>query len=498
MNSIIKKSMLLLSAVSLLIMVVVFSVSYYMAEAYFKNLLQEEIKDSQKTIAVVVTEPIFSYDKILIGKILGTFVEDYDYIHKISAFDHRDKLLFTETEPHDKPSIEDTIEINVPIFWSDNKVIGKLAIVYRSDSDALLLTAVKSVFCGIAIILLLSLQIANWLALSKLVVKPLQTVGDALSVIASGGGDLTSRLTIKSNDEIGKLANNFNQFIIKLHDIVTKVVETAHEVNNTSTAIIKNASKNVAATQQQAIEIEQASTALNEMSLTTNEIAKNANETAKNTEVCSDLANSGNAVVNNTAQQINVLGDDMKVTASKINELKEKSETITSVLDVIKSIAEQTNLLALNAAIEAARAGEQGRGFAVVADEVRSLAQRTQQSTSEIESIIDDLQKSSSEASVSMEDSQAALQKTIEESTSASHALTEILENINQISGMNIQIATASDEQSSVAEDVNRNVTEIFNITNDVKQNAGNAQAASKQLGMLGHGLLEDLSKFKI
>jgi len=498
MNSIIKKSMLLLSSVSLLIMVIVFSISYYMARGYFDNLLANEIKDSQTTLAIVSTEPIFAYDKALIGNILGAFVEAYPYIHKITAYDHRDQLLFEKTEESEAPTKAETILKEVPIVWSNNQPIGKLSIVYRSDSNDLILTMVKTTFFVIAFILLIVLQVTNWLALSRLVVKPLRMVGDALSVIASGGGDLTSRLAIKSNDEIGQLADNFNRFIVTLHDIIKGVVDTANEVNKTSATIISSASNNVRATQQQLQEIEQASTALNEMSLTTNEIAQNANETAKSTETCSALAKTGSNVVRSTAQQINLLGNDMMVTADKISQLRDKSETIGSVLDVIKSIAEQTNLLALNAAIEAARAGEQGRGFAVVADEVRSLAKRTQDSTSEIEKIIDELQKASYEANESMEESQIALQKTVKESTNASNALTDIQTNIDQISGMNAQIATASDEQNAVAEDVSRNVTEIFNITNDVTDNAKGARHASERLGELGAGLIANLSKFKI
>ncbi|WP_051303509.1 methyl-accepting chemotaxis protein [Psychromonas aquimarina] len=497
MNSITKKSMLLLSSVSLLVMVIVFSTSYIFARGYFDNLLAEETADSQTTLEIVLKEPVFAYDKELIGDILGAFVMR-PYIHKISAYDHRDQLLSEKTAADSQPDNEQVISKEVAINWNGNKHIGKLVIIYRTDSNDTLLTAVKSAFFAIGFILIIVLQLTNWLALSSLVVKPLRTVGDALSVIASGGGDLTSRLSIKSNDEIGKLADDFNHFITQLHAIVKGVVEAANEVNNTSTTIINSASKNVQATQQQLQETEQASTALHEMSLTTNEIAQNASHTAKSTESCSKLAQTGSDVVNDTAAQINLLGNDMMVTAEKISQLRDKSESIGSVLDVIKSIAEQTNLLALNAAIEAARAGEQGRGFAVVADEVRSLAKRTQESTSEIEKIIDELQKASTEANDSMDESQLALQKTVDESANAGIALTDIQTTIDEITGMNAQIAAASEEQNAVAADVSRNVTQIFNITNEVTDNAQGARSASTRLGELGEGLITNLSKFKI
>lgn len=498
MNSIAKKSMLLLSSVSLIVMIVVFSTSYMLAHDYFDDLLIEEIEDSQTTMKIVLQEPIFAYDKELIGKILGAFVMA-PHIHKVSAYDHRDQLLFEKVEENDdQPASGEVISQEVPILGNDGQTIGKLNIIFRTDSNDLLLGAVKTAFFAIAFILIVVLQLTNWLALSALVVKPLRTVGDALSVIASGGGDLTSRLTIKSNDEIGKLADDFNHFIAQLHTIVGGVVKTANEVNDTSLHIIDSASKNVDATLQQLQETEQASTALHEMSLTTNEIAQNASHTAKSTEVCSQLAQTGREVVNETADQVNLLGHDMTITAEKINLLREKSESIGSVLDVIKSIAEQTNLLALNAAIEAARAGEQGRGFAVVADEVRSLAQRTQESTSEIEKIIDELQKASIEANDSMDESQQALQKTIEESAKAGIALTDIQTTIDEISGMNAQIAAASEEQNAVAASVSENVTQIFNITNEVSDNAQGARGASKRLGELGAGLIANLSKFKI
>tara|TARA_R110001583_G_scaffold67490_8_gene192972 strand:- start:15857 stop:17293 length:1437 start_codon:yes stop_codon:yes gene_type:complete len=478
-------------------MIVVFSASYFLAKDYFDNVLTEEIQDSQTMLEIVLKEPIYNYDKELIGDILGAFILNPS-IHKISAYDHRQQLLSEKVVEQSKLDNESAIKKEVNINWSGNENIGKLVITYRADSNDALLVAVKSVFFAIGLILIIVLQLTNWFALSVLVVKPLRTVGDALSVIASGGGDLTSRLTIKSNDEIGKLAENFNLFITQLHSIVSGIVDVANEVNDTSISIINSASKNVQATQLQLQETEQASTALHEMSLTTNEIAENANHTAESTESCRQLAQKGSDVVRETATQINRLGSDMMITAEKISDLRVKSESIGSVLDVIKSIAEQTNLLALNAAIEAARAGEQGRGFAVVADEVRSLAQRTSQSTSEIEKIIDGLQKASTEVNDSMGESQLALQKTVEESSNASTALADIQTTIDEISGMNAQIASASVEQNSVAADVSRNVTQIFNITNEVTENAQGARGASARLGELGKGLISNLSKFKI
>lgn len=234
------------------------------------------------------------------------------------------------------------------------------------------------------------------------------------------------------------------------------------------------------------------------MSSATHEVARNANETANKTQRCNELALKGNSIVKNTINDIHNLGKEIHSTSAKIIELKDQSAQINTVLDVIKGVAEQTNLLALNAAIEAARAGEQGRGFAVVADEVRSLAQRTQDSTTEIEVIINSLQTASEDANKLMQSTSATLQQTIDESSGAIAALDNIIQDIVVINDMNAQVATATEEQSSVASEVNDKVLIINNATIVITDNAANIGQLSDQLDLLSSSINSDLSNFKL
>lgn len=497
MNSITKKSMLVLSVAMLLVMVTIFSLGYSMAHNFFDSRLESEIEGSEKALAIVMQEPVFAYDAELLDKIVTAFVA-YPYIHKISVRDHREKLLFEGVEANKLPSESVIVSRDVPIIWGDNQKIGALNIEYRNDSNSAILSVAKYMFLTMAVALLVVLLLTNIITLKRIVVDPLRRVTMALSEIAAGGGDLTARLNIRSNDEIGQLGDNFDQFVSQLHSLVGGAVRTAEDVDRTSNKVMESARLNVQSTGQQLQETELVSTALQEMSHTTQEIARNADETASHTQTCNKLAQEGNEVVQKTVEQINRLSSDMSNTADKIQQLRDMSDTIGSVLGVIKSIAEQTNLLALNAAIEAARAGEQGRGFAVVADEVRSLAKRTQESTSEIERIIDDLQMASSEANNAMANSQGALAITIDESAKAGEALFNILRNIEQIRDMNTQIATASSEQNTVASTVSQNVTQIFDLSNNVSHNAGESERDSETLRTLGKNLKADLSKFRI
>lgn len=498
MNSIKQKSMLFLSTASLLVMVIIFSSSYMLAKNHFEEALNKQIKGLNNTLSIALQEPIFSYDSGLIERIMSSFM-NLPFVDSIKAYDQRDKLLGTaQDDQSTKADSKDLRVDTIDIVWSDNSVIGHLEVTYRMDSNAELLSSIQIMFLLIGVILLLVLQVTNWFVLTRYVVNPIKVVASAMAEIAQGGGDLTRRLNIQSKDEVGVLAHGFDTFISNLHTLVQKIVNSNNELSNCSQSIKSNANENTKSTEQQLLEIEQVATALNEMSSATQEVARNANETADKTQRCNELAIKGNTIVKNTINDIHNLGQEINSTSDKIIELKEQSAQINTVLDVIKGVAEQTNLLALNAAIEAARAGEQGRGFAVVADEVRSLAQRTQDSTTEIEGIINNLQSASEGASKLMQSTSATLQKTIDESGGAITALDNIIKDIVVINDMNAQVATATEEQSSVASEVSDKVLIINNATVVITDNATSIEQLSDQLDSLSSSINRDLSNFKL
>ncbi len=320
----------------------------------------------------------------------------------------------------------------------------------------------------------------------------------ALNNIAEGEGDLTQRLEETSNDELGELSKSFNQFVERVHEMVKHISSSTGQLGAAAeemSAITESTNMGI---QRQRSETEQVATAMNEMTSTVQEVARHASEAASSAHNADEETRHGHEVVQATVDAINALAGEINEASDVIQRLEEDSQSIGTVLDVIRGIAEQTNLLALNAAIEAARAGEQGRGFAVVADEVRTLASRTQQSTEEINDMIGRLQADAHEAVKAIEDSKKQAEVGVTSAQTAGSSLDTITSSITNINDMNMQIASAADEQSSVAEEINKNIISINDVAEESADAASQTSNASQEMAGLASDLQLLVSRFKI
>ncbi|MFH4435516.1 methyl-accepting chemotaxis protein [Vibrio diabolicus] len=324
-------------------------------------------------------------------------------------------------------------------------------------------------------------------------IQPLQHVAASLKDVAAGGGDLTARLKVESQDEVGEVAAAFNEFMDKLHPLMQDIHRSATTVQTVSQDLNTQTSQASGQMQDHCLETDKVVTAVTQMSMTAKEVASNTNATAQAIDDANSQVTAAQHEVEQAIEGITELVREIDSTSDAISELSLQTEKITKVLDVIGEIAEQTNLLALNAAIEAARAGEQGRGFAVVADEVRSLASRTQNSTHEIGDMLKQLQNGVSRAVSTMSVSQKRGVKTAEESALIQQSLFGVHHSIGTIRDMGIQTASAAEEQSAVAEDINQNLVAIQQIVNNINETLQHAESISTQLSQSGteiHGLV--------
>lgn len=330
------------------------------------------------------------------------------------------------------------------------------------------------------------------------IINPMEEANRAMHNISQGDGDLTQRLNTSGNDEMSQLARAFNMFVDQIQSVIKEVDNSTQRVAAAASQLSSTTEQTTQVITRQTSETDHVATAINEMAATIHQVAQSALQAASTTRAADAQAQDGKQNIHETAHTVSSLSDEVGRATEVIQQLETQAENISSVLDVIGGIAEQTNLLALNAAIEAARAGEQGRGFAVVADEVRTLASRTQESTHEIEQMIEQLQAGAKQAVTVMENSRASTQITAEKAMATQGALDTISTSIQGVNDMINQIASAAEQQSSVAEEINRNVVNIVDLSNDTAQASEQTSQASAELSTLAEQLKLLVHRFKI
>ena len=384
-----------------------------------------------------------------------------------------------------------------PILDFTGNPIGVLELhIDRSEYAQSYQQALFRVLAIGAFSLVLSLLLA--LALARSIIQPLTQTTQSLRNIAAGDGDLTARLEAKGQDELTELANSFNQFAEHIQKIIKQV--GAATVQLAAAAEQLSAASTETSNQAQRVQAEtlQVATAMNEMTATVAEVADNADQTSFSAGSANTLAQGGKQKLATTQKTITELASELASAAQTINHLSDHSQAITRILDVIRDISEQTNLLALNAAIEAARAGEQGRGFAVVADEVRTLAGRTQTATVDIQQMILRLQEGAENAVTSMTQSNSKVISSVDSTEEADIALNQIVEAIETINNMNVQIAEAARQQAQVADEINHNISLITDAAEMTSSSTSQVHIAADELARLANDLQNQIKHFKV
>ncbi|OJS99681.1 methyl-accepting chemotaxis protein [Marinobacter nauticus] len=342
------------------------------------------------------------------------------------------------------------------------------------------------------------ISIALFLIFLRLIIRSIQALRSQLDNIAQGEGDLTQRIPVAVEDDLGQLARSFNQVLENLQGMIGSIQTLSRDLGQGATELASAARDNNEGVTRQTDSISMVATAINEMQSAIEEVAGNASRAAEITREADLKGQNSAEIIRSSSKQVHRLAAQISKAVGVIRKLSDDSDNITSVLDVIRGIAEQTNLLALNAAIEAARAGEQGRGFAVVADEVRTLAQRTQQSTEDIQTMITALQTGVSDVVSVMETGSKEAAETEKLATEAEQELQAIVEAISNITDVNTSVASATEEQTQVVDEINRSITDINDLAAASAERSRAIDGISKSLAGYASELEQQTGRFRV
>lgn len=491
MQSITQKMLFALVGSTILVLALVSSVSYFSQQASEQDDWEKKRDVINSQLSVIFQEPVFAYDKPLIKGILDAVLKDTSIV-SLKVLDHRNKVLAQGATTQQQADEQFTI----PLLWTDQSKIGSVQIGF---SHYLINNRLNSALTAKLTALVITVVLLSFVAvffLRKIIITPMSELSSVLGDIAKGGGDLTQRIPVKSNDELGLLATNFNDFINTVQSIVSSLASANQELSNVAERV-RNVSKSTNKdSQDQRVQTKDALENLTQLQETTVHIAQNAEQTSLNTNNVHRLSENSMKEMENNIHKVDMLFKELDNTADIVTKLRVESQNITQVLDVIKGIAEQTNLLALNAAIEAARAGESGRGFSVVADEVRALASKTHDSTNEIESIITSLQSQAQASFDATHRSKDLVFETIETTKNANDSLNEINDKIDEINNMNTLIASGSEEQTLVTDSVQQGMKQVDDGAERLAQEANVLQSATKELSQVQKKLVEQIDRF--
>ncbi|KTB85482.1 methyl-accepting chemotaxis protein [Pseudomonas syringae] len=397
---------------------------------------------------------------------------------------------YRDAQAASKAALDKMTTLGVSMLATSNDLIAR----QNKSRDADSAKSVTMIAAATALALVLSI-LAAWV-ITRQITTPLQETLEVVERVASG--DLSRNLKVDRKDELGKLQATIQRMTVSLRELVGGIRDGVTQIASAAEELSAVTEQTSAGVNSQKVETDQVATAMHEMTATVQEVARNAEEASEAAVAADRQARDGERVVNEAIAQIERLASAVGNSSEAMGALKQESDKIGSVLDVIKSVAEQTNLLALNAAIEAARAGEAGRGFAVVADEVRSLAQRTQKSTEEIEALIARLQSGTQQATTVMDSSRELSTSSVELTRRAGGSLANITKTVSSIQAMNQQIAAAAEEQSATAEEINRSIINVRDVSEQTSAASEETAASSVELARLGNHLQVLVSRFTV